>query len=337
MTTAEMLSRFPKLSALVVGDICLDRWCTYAPEAAEPSRETGIPRIAVVDTQVTAGAGGTVANNLSALGVGTVAVMGAIGQDGFGVELSQALAARGISLELCVRTPAMQTFTYTKVINAQTGIEDQPRLDFINTTPLPRDVERQILDNLQIAVESFDVILIADQAETSQGGVVTPAVRALAAELAPQYPDRIFFADSRARIHLFRNVIVKPNRQEAESASRELFGSVDFSALARHTQAPLMFVTEGAGGVRIVSQSDETWVRTRPVSKPVDICGAGDSFTAGAAMALRVSGSAAAAARFGNLVASITIMKKGTGTASPEEVLAADTREFDALETNPGD
>ncbi len=28
--------------------------------------------------------------------------------------------------------------------------------------------------------------------------------------------------------------------------------------------------------------------------------------------------------RFGNLVASITIMKKGTGTASPEEVLAAD-------------
>jgi bifunctional ADP-heptose synthase (sugar kinase/adenylyltransferase) len=30
-----------------------------------------------------------------------------------------------------------------------------------------------------------------------------------------------------------------------------------------------------------------------------------------------------AAAHFGNLVASITIMKKGTGTASPEEVLAA--------------
>jgi sugar/nucleoside kinase (ribokinase family) len=59
------------------------------------------------------------------------------------------------------------------------------------------------------------------------------------------------------------------------------------------------------------------------VEQPVDICGAGDSFSAGAAMALAITGSATEAARFGNLVASITIMKHGTGTASPEEVLAA--------------
>jgi sugar/nucleoside kinase (ribokinase family) len=49
-------------------------------------------------------------------------------------------------------------------------------------------------------------------------------------------------------------------------------------------------------------------------------------------MALRVTGSPTEAARFGNLVTSITIMKKGTGTASPQEVLAAHERE-----TNPGD
>ena len=46
---------------------------------------------------------------------------------------------------------------------------------------------------------------------------------------------------------------------------------------------------------------------------------------AGAAMALAVTHDAAAAARFGNLVASITIMKRGTGTASPREVLAAES------------
>ncbi|HTT63045.1 MAG TPA: PfkB family carbohydrate kinase [Bryobacteraceae bacterium] len=332
MTTAEILAEFPKLSVLVVGDICLDRWCTYDPAATEPSRETGIPRIGVVRTEITPGAGGTVANNLAALGAGTVGVLSAAGQDGSGLELLQALAARGISLELCVRTPAMQTFTYTKVINAQTGIEDQPRLDFINTGPLPPQVERQILDNLQMAIESYDIILIADQAETSQGGIITPAVRDLLAELAPQYPERIVLADSRARIHLFRNVILKPNRQEAESACRELFGRTDLAALLRHTAAPLMFVTEGPAGVRIVSESSETLITATPVAKPVDICGAGDSFTAGAALALRVTGSPAEAARFGNRVASITIMKKGTGTASPEEVLAAHV-----CEENPGD
>jgi len=323
MTAAEMLAEFPKLSALVVGDICLDRWCSYDPAASEPSRETGIPRIGVVRTEVTPGAGGTVANNLAALGAGKVAVLGAIGDDGFGTELSRALGARGISSELCVRTPAMQTFTYTKVINAATGVEDQPRLDFINTTPLAPAVDRRILDHLQMAVESYDVILIADQAETSQGGVITPAVRDLLAELAPQYPERIFFADSRARIHLFRHVIIKPNRQEAESACSELFGQVDFPALRRHTQAPLMLVTHGADGVLVAGESGEAFVRTRPVAHPVDICGAGDSFTAGASLALRVTGSPVEAARFGNLVASITIMKKGTGTASPQEVLAA--------------
>jgi sugar/nucleoside kinase (ribokinase family) len=84
--------------------------------------------------------------------------------------------------------------------------------------------------------------------------------------------------------------------------------------------------------VRIVSESGEMWVRTQPVADPVDICGAGDSFSAGASLALRVTGSPAEAARFGNLSASVTIMKKGTGTASPEEVLAAHARE-----TNPGD
>jgi bifunctional ADP-heptose synthase (sugar kinase/adenylyltransferase) len=41
------------------------------------------------------------------------------------------------------------------------------------------------------------------------------------------------------------------------------------------------------------------------------------------ALALAVTGSPVEAAHFGNLVASITIMKKGTGTASPAEVLEA--------------
>ena len=61
----------------------------------------------------------------------------------------------------------------------------------------------------------------------------------------------------------------------------------------------------------------------RAVANPVDICGAGDSFSAGAALTLKVTGDPVQAAAFGNRVASVTIMKKGTGTASPAEVLVA--------------
>jgi len=323
MTTAEILAELPKLSALVVGDICLDRWSIYDPNVAEPSRETGIPRIGVIRTEVTAGAGGTVANNLAALGMGRVSVLGVIGDDGFGYELASALERRGIASDTLIRTPGMQTFTYTKLINAKTGIEDLPRVDFISTTPLDPEAERHVLDALPPAIHAADVILISDQAETNAGGVVTPAVRKLLGELTSSYRSKVFLADSRARIELFRKVIIKPNRDEAESACRRLFGRIDLQALREYCESRIMIVTDGSNGALVVEPEKEQFCKTKPILKPVDICGAGDSFSAGAAMALAVTGSPVEAAHFGNLVASITIMKKGTGTASPGEVLEA--------------
>lgn len=323
MTVPEILAALPQLSALVVGDICLDRWCAYDPAAAEPSRETGIPRIGVVETEVTPGAGGTVANNLIALEAGRVAVLGVRGDDGFGFELERALAARGVITDLMVTESGVATFTYTKLINRETGIEDQPRIDFINTHPMAEAAERKVLEKLREAAGAFEVILVSDQAETDCGGVVTPRVRESLAELALESPRKVIFVDSRMRIELFRNVVVKPNQQEAQAACRRLFGSVDYLSLRRHVGGRPMMVTHGGGGVLVVDEDGEQWVRTRPVEHPVDICGAGDSFSAGAALALASGASPVEAARFGNLAASVTIMKKGTGTASPQEVLRA--------------
>jgi len=325
MTASEILEKIPDISVLLVGDICLDRWCTYDPKAAEPSAETGIPRTAVISAVTTPGAGGTVASNLRSLGVRRLAVMGAFGDDGFGWELMRALAARGVSTDLCVSSPAIQTFTYTKLLNAETGEEDVARVDFINRQPLPADVETQLHDNLQLFVRAFDIVMVADQAETEHGGVVTPRLRSAIASIALEEPGRIIWADSRRRAELFRNVILKPNRKEAEEACLRVFGEVDFNRLAKHTNAPFLIVTQGDKGAAVVEGGEETLVPTRSVKQPVDICGAGDSFSAGAALALAITGSPLTAARFGNLVSSITIMKKGTGTASPEEVLAADS------------
>ena len=326
MTTSEILHGIQSLRALVVGDICLDRWCTYDPAASEPSRETGIPRLGVIATEVTAGGGGNVANNLAALGARNVAALGVRGDDGFGYELDGALRERGISTDLMVRVGQWQTFTYTKLINGQSGIEDQPRVDFISTRPLPREAETRIIENLLSAMEGFDVMLVADQSETSRGGVVTPAVRDAILGLAAKYPDKIFLVDSRKRIRFFRGLMIKPNRDEAEAASRELLGTIDFARLREHLGAKAILMTDGEHGALVLEEGKETWATARAVENPVDICGAGDSFAAGAALAMAVTGDPVAAARFGNQVASVTIMKKGTGTASPEELLAAEAR-----------
>jgi rfaE bifunctional protein kinase chain/domain len=322
MTAAEILQALPGRSALVLGDICLDRWCTYDPATAEPSRETGIPRIGVVSTVVTPGAGGTVANNLAALGVGRVAVLGLVGDDGFGYELRQALSARGIDGSLLVTAPERQTFTYTKLLNSTNDAEDQPRIDFINAEDVPAKLDETLLARVREAWSSFDVVLVSDQSETERGGVVTARVRTLIGELAAADLDKVVWVDSRLRPEHFRRVVVKPNQREADEACGRVFGAVTYRRLREHIEAPLLLVTHGAEGVLLLREGcPDQWVRTRPVENPVDICGAGDSFSAGAAMALAVTRDPARAAEFGNIVASITIMKKGTGTASPQEVL----------------
>lgn len=322
MNPASILRRFPQLSALVVGDICLDRWCTYDPALAEASRETGLPRVAVTKVETTPGAGGTIANNLAALGAGRIAVLGAIGEDGFGWELQRALRVRGISPDLLVASSSLQTFTYTKHWNGATGEEDLPRTDYINAQPLAAEVERRIVATLGAHAASFDIILVSDQSETDAGGVVTAAVREAVCKLT----NRVVWVDSRLRSELFHNVIVKPNQREAEEACTRLFGRVDYLALRRHIGPHPLVVTQGGGGVIIVDGTGEHRVPTVAVANPVDICGAGDSFSAGAALAMAACGDIHQAARIGNLVASVTIMKKGTGTATPDEVVAAGER-----------
>ena len=323
MTAEDILAAFPRYSALIVGDICLDQRCTYDPATAEPSRETRIPRIGVASNEVSPGGGGTVANNLAALGMTRIAVLGAIGEDGHAWELTRSLNARGISTDLLVRSGQIPTFTYTKLVNAATGVEDLPRVDFIYTRPLPAAVEKQIVGHLEGFAEEFDVLFVSDQAETKQGGVVTAAVRDRLEKIAEANPAKVIWVDSRVRIERFRKMTLKPNEQEADAASIALFGEVDYQRLCAHGASRRMFVTKSSEGVVVVEEGSQTFVPARVRLKPVDVTGAGDSFSAGAAVALAVTGSAAAAAAFGNLIASITIMKPGTGTASPREVLAA--------------
>jgi rfaE bifunctional protein kinase chain/domain len=322
MTDAEILAGFRKLQVLVVGDVCLDRWCRYDPALADPSRETGIPRVGVISTETTPGAAGTVASNVAALQA-QVSVLGLVGTDGFGFELERALGARGIRSHLLLHAAAVSTFTYTKLINCATDCEDLPRIDFVNTRPLPEELDRELVRRLEQSAPDYDVILVSDQAETDAGGVVTPSMRAALTAIAAAHPRIVIWVDSRMRMENFRGVIAKPNVLEARAASRRAFGRIDYRELRRLTESPLLVITRGADGALLIGEHAPTWVKAKRIENPVDICGAGDSFSAGAALALKVTGDPIAATRFGNVVASITIMKKGTGTASPEEVIQA--------------
>ena len=128
-------------------------------------------------------------------------------------------------------------------------------------------------------------MLVADQAETSAGGVVTPAVRESLIALAAKYPEKIFLVDSRRRVHLFRNVMVKPNHSEAEAACKTLFGSLDFKRLRETLGAKALFVTHGPKGRMVFEEGKET-CRTVAGANWRTSAARADSFAAGTALTI---------------------------------------------------
>src|SRR3954452_11599708 len=99
-------SHYSRLRVAVVGDFCLDRYLEIDPSKSEVSIETGLPVHNVVNVRSQPGAAGTILNNLVALGVGEIFVIGVCGEDGEGYELERALRTMaGVNLEALVRTP----------------------------------------------------------------------------------------------------------------------------------------------------------------------------------------------------------------------------------------
>src|ERR1051325_8763829 len=110
---AEISARYSQLRLAVVGDFCLDRYLEIDPDRAETSIETGLPVYNVVRVRSQPGAAGTIVNNLVALGVGHIDLVGFCGEDGEGFELLRALRALpGVELSCFEQTSTRSTFTY---------------------------------------------------------------------------------------------------------------------------------------------------------------------------------------------------------------------------------
>ncbi len=319
MLTAALVERIlktiPGKTIGLLGDLFLDRYLDIDPARDEPSVETGLTAYQVTGVRTYPGALGTVLNNLVALGVGRLEPIAIIGDDGEGYELRQCLMKMpNVSMAGIVTTPTRRTPTYTKPMY---GKNELNRLDIKNRTPTSVALEDAILARLDAAFARFDALLVLDQVSENDCGTVTRRVRERVAELAAQHGGVFVLADSRERIGDFRNVCAKPNAIEyAKATHRDI-------SLAATIGRPVFF-TQGERGIVLMRPSGETSLAPAyPVLGPVDICGAGDSGSAGIACAMVSGTTHLEAAAFGNLVASITIQQLGTtGTATPDQVRA---------------
>ena len=178
-----------------------------------------------------------------------------------------------------------------------------------------------LLKALDAVAKKVDVLCVCDQMPF---GCITEAVRERICALGES--GLTVIADSRDRIGLYSNVIVKPNEIEAARVFKGKVKATDFGKLATmmevRTGHPAI-VTAGDRGCYVSEGSKVTHVPACKVTGEIDFCGAGDTFLSALACATAAGFDLVASAHLACCASAVTIKKlKTTGTASREELLA---------------
>ena len=323
-------SRYRSLRIAVLGDFCLDRYLEIDPRRKEVSIETKLPVYNVVNVRAQAGGAGTILNNLVALGVGGIFPIGFCGEDGEGFELQRALRSlRGVSLKQFCVTPLRRTFTYCKPLVIQPGQPPRElnRLDSKNWTTTPRLLQRTLGESLRNLAPKLDAVIVLDQTDVANTGVVASRVLKTLQAVARAHPKLLILADSRQGLSSFPPVGFKMNAAELAKFGRSK-RRLDLAqirttaaALARRTRNPVFVTLAERGIVGALPDGQLEHLPALPVRGPIDIVGAGDSVTANLTTALAAGASLREAIELANAAASVVIHQLGTtGTASVPQI-----------------
>lgn len=318
----DCLAKIKDARVAVIGDFCLDVYWKADMRLSELSRETPHHPLPIVEESYAPGGAGNVAANVAALEPKNLIVKGVIGNDWRGEVLKEALREKGVDDRHFSVVKGRTTNCYIKPLRM--GISDvvyeDPRLDFEARMPLDRETEDEIIADLTYMANEADVILVCDQ---MRYGIITDRVREAICSLGKQ--GKTFIVDSRDRVALYQNVIVKPNEVEAMRAFGGSDRSIDtlfelVKKISARNEAPAL-ITLGEYGCVVTSDSTTAHCPACPVEPPIDFCGAGDTFLAGFGTALAAGIDPVTAAKFANFCSSVTIKKLNTtGTATPGEL-----------------
>jgi rfaE bifunctional protein kinase chain/domain len=325
----QLSERYAKLRIVLLGDFCLDRYLDIDPAKSETSIETGLTVHNVTNVRSQPGAAGTILANLTALGAGAIFPIGFCGEDGEGYELRRALEKiPRVHCEGFLQTPERRTFTYTKPLLHRAGQppEELNRLDLKNWTPTPPPVEDQLLGALRRIAANADAIIVMDQVDIAETGVVTTRIREAVGEISREHPALPVLADCRRGLHGWPQCIWKMNARELSllEGVSENDPAAMRDAIARRARSNgrAVFVSQAGDGILGADATGDTQhVPSFPVRGPIDIVGAGDSVSANLSMALAAGAGVREAMEMAMAAANTVIHQLGTtGTASLAQI-----------------
>jgi rfaE bifunctional protein kinase chain/domain len=321
----KIVGDFPKVTVTVLGDLVADEFI-YG-EISRVSREAPVLILKHRERTVVPGGGANAVNNLADLGVNVLPV-GVVGDDEPGRLLLRYFRHKRIAVSGVLKDKTYTTVTKTRIL---AGMTHTARQQVVRVDREPHEgpnshLTRELYLATREYVHASDALLVSDYGY----GAATPAIVNTLCEKGKLGAVPLIL-DSRHRLLQYSGVTAAtPNEPEVEEALGVRIGQ-DWEKLLSagdeimtRMKLKSLLITRGRDGMVAFNH------RHKPVDIPIfgsdqvaDVTGAGDTVIATFTAALASGASTEEAAQLANYAGGIVVMKRGTATASREELLHA--------------
>lgn len=316
--SAKILDSFPEKRIVIGGDLVADQFLHGT--IARVSREAPVFILRHEETDTRAGAAANAAVNIASLGA-TPVLVGVVGDDENGRLLLNSLRSAGVDCEHVITEPSRRTTTKIRVLAGQHYAARQQviRIDYEDPAILRAELRGRLLSNFAAAADAgADALIISDY----NYGVAEPELFRRASGIAASRSIPLLI-DSRFRLGDFPNATAAtPNQEEAEQLIGGELSPEGCEALRERLGVETLLVTRGNKGMLLFQRGGEPVILPAVGStEPVDVTGAGDTVIAAFTLGLASGLSPAEAAGIANHAGGIVVMKKGTASASADELI----------------
>jgi D-beta-D-heptose 7-phosphate kinase / D-beta-D-heptose 1-phosphate adenosyltransferase len=315
LAPADLLDAFPRVRALVVGDVVLDEWLSGG--SREISREAPVPTVRVEGRTPQPGGAGNAAANLAAMGA-RVDLVSAVGSDPAAAAVLDTLGRTGVDRRGLVLVPARRTPVKRRlVVNGQV----LARFDEGDVGCLDAAADALVARAVEDCAATADVVLVADYGlGTCAGPQVCSALR----EIAGHRPLVLDAHDLRRWVGL-RPTVATPNWQEVqplmadESTDRVAAVARSADLLLRATGAGSVVVTLDVDGAVVVDGGRVQHVPVQRVER-AHPAGAGDAFSAALALGLAVGADLGTSVEVAVAAGGAVVRRPGTAVCTARDL-----------------
>ncbi|MCA1617867.1 MAG: PfkB family carbohydrate kinase [Acidobacteria bacterium] len=328
---ASLVRAFASRRVLVLGDLIADQF--ISGEISRVSREAPVMILRHERTETVPGGAANCALNFATLGA-RAAIVGAVGEDEAGRELLHRLTAAGVDCGGVVVAPGSRTTTKVRILagHAHSPRQQVVRLDYEGETLKDSPLLGRLAENVKEAFQGAEAAVVSDYNYGVACGATVSALR-----VAAEAGGAPVLVDSRFRLREFAGLTsATPNEDEVEQvAGRRFADPEELAAEGERLRAALgyraLLITRGKHGMLLLEEGRAPLHAAAVGSHgAVDVTGAGDTVIATYALALASGASFSEAARLANHAGGVVVLKPGTASVSPAELLASIEQECQA-------